>query len=167
MIDIELYAHGQRYSQPSSGQHPVQRLADDRQESHWRRHHQCDRDARGYEGRPFPTKEMSMPFWFPRQHTDLDSADTSQGPQVTIADPRELCLDFLHEIASNVETIVRAVKSLRLETHSGIVAMPTLDCESQRCQVRQYSPSTRVGLLVVRARRVPGKSQDNGAIRAV
>ena len=78
----------------------------------------------------FLRKKYEYIVWFPWHNTDLDSTDASKSPQVAIADPRELCLDLLHELASDVETIVRAVKRLGLETHGSIVAVVMLDWES-------------------------------------
>ena len=54
--------------------------------------------------------------------TYLNCSYTSQCPQITMADPGEFLLNLLHEAASNVQAIVSAVESLRLETHGSIVA---------------------------------------------
>jgi hypothetical protein len=66
----------------------------------------------------------------------LDSDHAPEGPEVTVGDPRELLLDLLHVIPGVVlpvsesryaqnkrahQTVVRAVRSLGLESHRGVV----------------------------------------------
>lgn len=36
----------------------------------------------------------------------LDRSDTSKSPKITVADPGELLLDLLHDLASDVESVV-------------------------------------------------------------
>lgn len=79
----------------------------------------------------------------------LDSGDTAEGPEVTVRDPGELLLDALHVVAGNVEAVVGTVAALVGETHGSVVG------------------AARAVLLVVGARRVPGKTEDDGSERAV
>jgi len=52
----------------------------------------------------------------------LDGGNTSKSPQVTVADPRELLLDLLHERTSDIQSSVSAMQGFGFETHGGVVA---------------------------------------------
>lgn len=60
-------------------------------------------------------------MWTRRTAINLNSADTRESPEVTIADPREFLLDLFHHIASDIKTVVGTVQRLGLESHSCII----------------------------------------------
>lgn len=53
----------------------------------------------------------------------LNCGDTTKSPEVTIAYPGMLLLDLLHEVASDVKTVVGAVFGFRFKTHGSIVTV--------------------------------------------
>lgn len=57
----------------------------------------------------------------------LNSGDTTESPQVTVADPRKLGLNLLQQNSGNMQAIVSTMKGLRLETHSRIVAAQLIE----------------------------------------
>ncbi|KAJ3508430.1 hypothetical protein NMY22_g16622 [Coprinellus aureogranulatus] len=76
-------------------------------------------------------------LWALSRYTNLDGGDTTESPEVTVGDPRELLLDLLHQVASDVETSVGTVKGLGFESHGSIVAgahsQDGTELISQRC----------------------------------
>lgn len=79
----------------------------------------------------------------------LNGSNTSQGPEITIGDLRELILDTVQTLAGNAETSVGTVASLGLEAHGGEVGTAVL------------------GVDVIGSGGVPGETQENGAVGAV
>lgn len=79
----------------------------------------------------------------------LDGTDTGKRPQVTVRDPGELLLDRLEEFSGDLETVVGAVLGFGLESHSGVVG------------------TTGAVLLVVGSGRVPGESDQDGAVGSI
>ena len=67
------------------------------------------------------------PWDFGSSHL-LDGSDTSKGPQVTVADPRELSLDLFHQGSGNVQAVIGTMEGFGLEAHGGVVAMHSLYC---------------------------------------
>ena len=70
----------------------------------------------------------SWPPWDLGSSHLLDGSDTSKGPQVTVADPRELGLDLFHQGSGNIQAVIGTMDGLGLEAHGGIVAMRSLHC---------------------------------------
>ena len=79
----------------------------------------------------------------------LDRRRTGQRPQIRVRDPRELCFDWLEEVAGGFQPCVRAVVAFGGEPHRGTVG------------------AAGVGGDVVGAGAVPGKTHDDGAVGAV
>ena len=58
-----------------------------------------------------------------KSQTDLDGSDTTESPEVAVTNPIKLFLYLLHNAASDVETVIGAVRGLRIETHGSVVTL--------------------------------------------
>ena len=58
-----------------------------------------------------------------RHRAYLNSSNACKGPEVTIADPREVFLYALHQAAGHIQAVVGTVERLRSESHGSIVAV--------------------------------------------
>ena len=80
----------------------------------------------------------------------LNGGDATERPEVTVADPREFCLDFLHQVAGDVKTGVGAVNRFGLEAHSGVVAISRIESDVQHPEAigerNRYLPPVPVSL---------------------
>lgn len=115
------------------------------------------------------TINTSWPPWDLGSSHLLDGSNTTKGPQVTVADPRELRLDLLQQGSCNMQAVIGIVDGLGLEAHGSIVAIhfAVLLELSYGGTRRVYSPSTGTGFLIVCSGRVPGKSKKHWAVGTV
>lgn len=79
----------------------------------------------------------------------LDSSDTSKGPEITITDPRILCLDLLKESSRNIQSVIGTVQRLGFEPHGGIIAMKII-CKERFAHIElTHLPPVPVALSYV------------------
>ncbi len=71
----------------------------------------------------------------------LNGSCTGQGPQVRVADPRELCLDGLQHVARNLQTGISRILALA----KPVVATPKIPSESMVMRPNDQKPDTGDG----------------------
>ena len=86
--------------------------------------------------------DTSWPPWDLGPSHLLDGSNTSKGPQVTVADPRELDLDLLQQNSSYIQAVVGTVDRLGFKAHGSIVAVHfTISLELSHGRIRSVFTS--------------------------
>jgi hypothetical protein len=57
----------------------------------------------------------------------LNSSNSTESPQISVANPGIFFLDLFHEVSGNVQASIGSVERLGLKTHCGIVAVRSFD----------------------------------------
>lgn len=115
-------------------------------------------------GPPNSYNAVSPERWRVRHRAYLNSSNACKGPEVTIANPREVLLYALQQATGDVQAVVGTVERLRGESHGSIVAVVLF------CQIRLdrgisvNTPATSAGGFIEGSACVPSQSDENRAI---
>jgi hypothetical protein len=118
----------------------------------------------GIFGPPNSYNAVSSERWRVRPRAYLNGSNACKGPEVTIANPREVLLYALQQATGDIQAVVGTVERLRGESHGSIVAVGIVLSDIRLRGISENTPATIARGFVVSSACVPSQSHENRAI---